>query len=1511
MDPAEPLDPAARRKVLGAALATEEQSNEVFLQKYSERLDRVGLRQPAIPVLFRDISVRATVNVGSRALPTLPNSVLNAAEDVLSMLRLSRGSKRSINILKGLSGILRPGRLTLLMGPPGGGKSTLLKLLSGLLQKDSSLKVEGHVSYNGEPLHKFYPERTAAYVPQTDIHIAKLTVQETLDFSARCLGTGSLAALLKELESREREAGIKPDAGVDAFLRARLREGITGSMSTEMVLSLLGLTECRETLVGDDVIRGVSGGQKKRVSTGDLMVGPFQVLLMDEISTGLDSSTTFTIVRCLKHMAHLGEATLLVALLQPAPEVWDEFDDIMLLADGRMVFHGPRQEILPYFSTVGFQPPERKNPADFVQEVCSPKDQKQYWIRQEAWSFFPVKQLAEQFMQSDIYQESMQALEDAEQKPPADLQKSGLDPLVRRKYALGPWAVFKVCLWREIIIMKRNSLVYISRLVQTAGIALIVATLLIRPTMSQNSVTDGQLYVTVPFGLLVMIMMDNFAEMAILVEGLDTFYLQHARHYYPSWAYCLPTTLMRIPVSFALATVLVGIFYYVIGFDANPGRFFTLLLLYALTHQFALSMFRVIAGLTRSLVAAYPAAWLMFLILLLQGGFILPLDLIHPWTVGAYWALPISYVQNAMAINEFTGERWQKPDPAMPFQTLSSAILTDYSFRHERFWVWVSIPIIMAWSAICVVLLIFALQFLPAPGQTFSLPEEQLKAEEEGDVGSAGSSVPAKDGASQVKRDRQSTDGAASEAGSATKESPSHRQSHGAPHSFRQSDEASGSPTAQQVSSSDGPQQSPSWLPSRQSLDNAASQANGPQRSASLQPHRVSFDQGGASWPGSAQWPQTSQHRMQRQGLRTSSSHYPTDKEIASFKSRRGDMGDQPGLTLPFEPLSFIFQHVYYSVAASSDADDPRNEKDESGKMQLMLLKDVSGAFRPGVLTCLMGASGAGKTTLMDCLSGRKTAGHVQGEIRVNGHPKDQATFARISGYVEQNDIHAPGTTVYEALEFSAQMRLIDVSQSDLKQFVGQVLELMELHPLRNSLVGLPGVSGLSVEQRKRLTIAVELCANPSIIFMDEPTSGLDARAAAIVMRTVRNTVNTGRTVVCTIHQPSIDIFESFDELVLLKRGGRLIYAGPTGHNSEDLVKYFESIQGVSRIQECINPATWMLEVTKGSEETRLGVDFADKFTESSLYKQTQSLIEELKTPPEGSEPLSFPSKYSRGYMTQLRLLMQRTFTEYWRMPAHNNVRLLFTVIFGLVLGAIYWRVGTYRQSPAGINALAGALLLASIFLGTSNASTIQPVAGAQRTVFYRERAAGMYASYPFSAAQAIVELPYVGVQAVLYCCITYWMVYFYVDAGKFFWYLLITLLTLIFFSFWGILAVALTPNIQVSAVLASGFYALWLLFGGFLIPWPSVPGWWIWYMYLDPLYYTVYGLVASQLADVTDIVITTPNGYGATVQQYMHSYYSFHTYFVGVCVAVLILMIAGFHGVTALAHAKLNFLKR
>nr|XP_051191840.1 ABC transporter G family member 36-like [Lolium perenne] len=199
---------------------------------------------------------------------------------------------------------------------------------------------------------------------------------------------------------------------------------------------------------------------------------------------------------------------------------------------------------------------------------------------------------------------------------------------------------------------------------------------------------------------------------------------------------------------------------------------------------------------------------------------------------------------------------------------------------------------------------------------------------------------------------------------------------------------------------------------------------------------------------------------------------------------------------------------------------------------RLEILRGVSGYFRPGVLTTLMGISGAGKTTLMDVLAGRKTSGFIKGSISLSGYLKKQKTFARISGYCEQTDIHSPHVTVYDSLLFSAWLRLPrDVDSNTRKMFIEEVMALVELTTMRDALVGLPGVNGLSTEQRKRLTISVELVANPSIIFMDEPTSGLGARAAAIVMRTIRNTVDTGRTVVCTIHQPSIDIFESFDEV--------------------------------------------------------------------------------------------------------------------------------------------------------------------------------------------------------------------------------------------------------------------------------------------------------------------------------------------------------------------------------------------
>lgn len=170
-------------------------------------------------------------------------------------------------------------------------------------------------------------------------------------------------------------------------------------------MKLLGLEICADVVVGSDMLRGISGGQKKRVTTGEMVVGPKKTLFMDEISTGLDSSTTYQIVKSTRDFVHLLQGTVLMALLQPAPETFDLFDDIILLAEGHIVYMGPGKESVKFFESLGFHLPERKGVADFLQEVTSRKDQGQYWSGRSPHSYKPVVELAAAFKSYHIGRE--------------------------------------------------------------------------------------------------------------------------------------------------------------------------------------------------------------------------------------------------------------------------------------------------------------------------------------------------------------------------------------------------------------------------------------------------------------------------------------------------------------------------------------------------------------------------------------------------------------------------------------------------------------------------------------------------------------------------------------------------------------------------------------------------------------------------------------------------------------------------------------------------------------------------------------------------------------------------------------------------------------------------------------------------------------------------------------------------------------------------------------------------
>ncbi|XP_025606422.1 pleiotropic drug resistance protein 1 [Arachis hypogaea] len=1373
-----------RKILLERLVKIAEEDNEKFLLKLRERMERVGLDIPTIEVRFEHINVEAQVYVGRRALPTLFNFYVNVLEGFFNYLHIIPSPKKPLHILQNVSGIIRPRRMTLLLGPPSSGKTTLLLALAGKLGKD--LKKSGRVTYNGHGVEEFVAQRSSAYIGQHDNHIGEMTVRETLAFSARCQGVGHNYEMLIELLRREKEAKIKPDTDVDAYMKAAALEGQQTSVVTDYILKILGLEVCADIMVGDGMIRGISGGQKKRVTTGEMLVGPIKVLFMDEISTGLDSSTTFQIMNSIRESIHILNGTALVSLLQPAPETYELFDDIILLTDGQIVYQGPRQNVLEFFESMGFKCPQRKGVADFLQEVTSRKDQWQYWaLKDEPYNFVTVKDFAEGFQLFHIGQKLGDEL-----AIPFDKSKSHPSALTTKKYGVNKKEFLKACASREFLLMKRNSFVYIFKAIQLVYLAVMTTTLFLRPKMHRDSVLDGGTYLGALFFTITVAMFNGIAELNMTIMKLPVFYKQRDLLFYPAWAYSIPPWILKIPITLVEVFLWEAICYYSIGFDPNFGRVLKQFLVIFCINQMASSLFRLMAGLGRDVIVANTVGSFALLIVLVLGGFVISREDVHKWFLWGYWSSPLMYAQNAIAVNEFLGHSWRKVLPGTN-ETLGVLVLKSRGLFTESYWFWLGIGALIGYVFLFNFLFTLALQYLsPLRKNQAGLSQEKLLER----------NASTREEVVQLSTRKSSTEAKVIEEASISSRS----------------------------------------LSGRVGDYNNNNNSNG------------------------------------RSGRR--------------------------GMVLPFQPLSLTFDEIRYSV------DMPQEMKNQGiFEDRLELLKGVSGAFRPGVLTALMGVSGAGKTTLMDVLAGRKTGGYIEGSITISGYPKNQETFARISGYCEQFDIHSPYVTVYESLMYSAWLRLPqEVDPSTRKMFIEEVMELVELNSLREALVGLPGETGLSTEQRKRLTIAVELVANPSIIFMDEPTSGLDARAAAIVMRTVRNTVDTGRTVVCTIHQPSIDIFDAFDELLLLKLGGEQIYAGPLGRHCSQLIQYFEGIEGVPKIKDGYNPATWMLEVTSAVTEANLNVNFTNVYRSSELHRRNKQLIQELSIPVQGSRDLYFDTQYSQNFLTQCKACLWKQHLSYWRNTSYTAVRLLFTAIIALVFGVIFWDIGFKRRKEQDLFNAMGSMYAAVTFIGVQNGASVQPMIAVERTVFYRERAAGMYSALPYALAQVIIELPHILVEALVYGVIVYAMMGFDWTASKFLWYLFFMYFTFLYYTFYGMMTMAISPNPHVAGILSGGFYAIWSLFSGFIIPLSRIPIWWKWCYWICPVAWTLNGLVTSQYGDNMDKLEN-----GQRIKDFVESYFGFHHDFLGVVAIVVAAFSLLFALIFAFGIKVFNFQKR
>ncbi|KAJ3071328.1 hypothetical protein HDU98_005493 [Podochytrium sp. JEL0797] len=436
----------------------------------------------------------------------------------------------------------------------------------------------------------------------------------------------------------------------------------------------------------------------------------------------------------------------------------------------------------------------------------------------------------------------------------------------------------------------------------------------------------------------------------------------------------------------------------------------------------------------------------------------------------------------------------------------------------------------------------------------------------------------------------------------------------------------------------------------------------------------------------------------------------------------------------------------------------------EKGKT-LQLLRGVNGYARPGTMTALMGSSGAGKTTLLDVIAKRKTVGTIEGEIWV-GPRETGAEYLKISGYCEQMDVHNKECTVREALEFAAILRQpASVPKSEKIAYVTEILKLLEMEELEHALIGdVDDGVGLSMEERKRLTIGVELVAKPKILFLDEPTSGLDAQAATNIIKLLRNLTAQGYALVVTIHQPSALLFCEFDRLLLLGRGGKTIYFGELGEDSQTMLDYFERT-GAPKCDARANPAEYILECIGAG--TAISANTIDWFEEWKASPECATELETLKGIKRNS--MDFAAQHvaelekstarvisdvpTVGKKTEI--VVARMFKSYWRDPSYNVGRVTFQMIIALLIGLTFFQV---TDTPQGAQNRMFALFQMGT-IGVVLVKLVVPSFLAQREYALREQSQGAYTSLSFAAAIMSAEVPFAIFAATVFFVLFYWTV--------------------------------------------------------------------------------------------------------------------------------------------------------
>eukprot|EP01064_Diplonema_japonicum_P002663 TRINITY_DN116_c0_g1_i4.p1 TRINITY_DN116_c0_g1~~TRINITY_DN116_c0_g1_i4.p1 ORF type:complete len:635 (+),score=201.56 TRINITY_DN116_c0_g1_i4:58-1905(+) len=490
------------------------------------------------------------------------------------------------------------------------------------------------------------------------------------------------------------------------------------------------------------------------------------------------------------------------------------------------------------------------------------------------------------------------------------------------------------------------------------------------------------------------------------------------------------------------------------------------------------------------------------------------------------------------------------------------------------------------------------------------------------------------------------------------------------------------------------------------------------------------------------------------------------------------------------------------------------------------ILKNVSGMIRPGELTAIMGPSGAGKSTLMNVLAGRAPYGTASGTVSLNGEAVAPETYRKKLAYVMQKDALFATQTPRECLHFTAALKLPDSSDEEREKLVDGAITTLGLQRCADTMIGSVMMPGLSGGEMKRAAVAVELISSPSLIFLDEPTSGLDSHNAFELIKVLKGLAEQGCTIVCTIHQPSSEVFDLFHRVMFL-RLGQIVYNGAVG----GILEHFAA-QG-HHCKPNYNPA-----------------DFAMQKLQTLSDEEIEPLIAAVTPMKLGSEIDGMNSASgmwdfkAAPFYTQFAHLLRREFYQFIRDKMTLMARFGMGIILALLIGLIFLGAGdewgnavTGDEVAKDVNNHWGALVFFSInamFLSAQPMLLVFPI---ERAVFIREYTSGTYGTAAYFLAKTCIDVPAGFVQQLLGTV----LVYFLVDLqGNFILIVLsLTLLASVSAST-ALLLGASTTRAETAVNLVPAIYVPQILFAGFFISSDSIPVFMRWLQWICPLKYSV-----------------------------------------------------------------------